>query len=195
MDPKAGAKDRIIEATKVDAKANGYEICPDAELLEDLIDGLAQNEERFGYRSCPCRLASGVKTYDADLICPCEYRDADVSEHGMCYCGLYVTKAVHSDPGKMGPIPERRPPEAFDAAIKAGARRERGLEPEAPPVEAIAKPVPTAQVTGTIAPAQGKAIPVWRCKVCGYLCARETPPGVCPICKAKADKFERFPIG
>jgi ferredoxin-thioredoxin reductase catalytic chain len=34
--------------------------------------------------------------------------------------------------------------------------------------------------------------PVWRCKVCGYLCARDNPPPVCPICKAKSDRFERF---
>jgi ferredoxin-thioredoxin reductase catalytic chain len=34
--------------------------------------------------------------------------------------------------------------------------------------------------------------PVWRCKVCGYLCARDNPPNVCPICKAGADRFERF---
>ena len=38
-------------------------------------------------------------------------------------------------------------------------------------------------------------IPVWRCIVCGYLAARETPPPICPICKAKADKFERFSFG
>jgi rubrerythrin len=35
-------------------------------------------------------------------------------------------------------------------------------------------------------------LPVWRCKVCGYLCAREGPPEVCPICKAKKERFERF---
>ena len=34
--------------------------------------------------------------------------------------------------------------------------------------------------------------PVWRCKVCGYLCARDGPPEVCPICKAKKERFERF---
>lgn len=33
---------------------------------------------------------------------------------------------------------------------------------------------------------------MWRCIVCGYLCAREKPPAVCPICKAKADRFEEF---
>ena len=35
-------------------------------------------------------------------------------------------------------------------------------------------------------------LPVWRCKVCGYLCARNDPPEVCPICKAKKERFERF---
>lgn len=35
-------------------------------------------------------------------------------------------------------------------------------------------------------------LPVWRCKVCGYLCARDGPPEVCPICKAKKERFERF---
>jgi len=33
---------------------------------------------------------------------------------------------------------------------------------------------------------------VWRCRVCGYLCARERPPAVCPICKATSDRFEAF---
>ncbi|MCJ7516180.1 MAG: ferredoxin:glutaredoxin reductase, partial [Dehalococcoidia bacterium] len=35
-------------------------------------------------------------------------------------------------------------------------------------------------------------LPVWRCKVCGYLCARDAPPEICPICKATKDRFERF---
>jgi ferredoxin-thioredoxin reductase catalytic chain len=34
--------------------------------------------------------------------------------------------------------------------------------------------------------------PVWRCKVCGYLCARDEPPDLCPICKVKKERFERF---
>jgi len=34
--------------------------------------------------------------------------------------------------------------------------------------------------------------PVWRCKVCGYLCGRDEPPDICPICKAKKERFELF---
>jgi len=38
----------------------------------------------------------------------------------------------------------------------------------------------------------GLGYPVWRCRVCGYLCARDNPPGVCPVCKAKKERFEVF---
>jgi ferredoxin-thioredoxin reductase catalytic chain len=34
--------------------------------------------------------------------------------------------------------------------------------------------------------------PVWRCKVCGYLCAWDNPPEVCPICKVTKERFEKF---
>lgn len=34
--------------------------------------------------------------------------------------------------------------------------------------------------------------PVYRCTVCGYLCANTHPPQVCPICKATKERFERF---
>jgi ferredoxin-thioredoxin reductase catalytic subunit/rubredoxin len=34
--------------------------------------------------------------------------------------------------------------------------------------------------------------PVWRCSVCGYLSAKDDPPEICPICKAKKERFERF---
>ena len=34
--------------------------------------------------------------------------------------------------------------------------------------------------------------PVYRCRVCGYLSARDEPPERCPVCKAEKDRFERF---
>lgn len=36
------------------------------------------------------------------------------------------------------------------------------------------------------------AYPVYRCSVCGYLCAMSHPPRICPICKAGSERFERF---
>ena len=34
--------------------------------------------------------------------------------------------------------------------------------------------------------------PVWRCKVCGYLCAMDEPPEVCPICKARKENLNNL---
>ena len=175
-------KESILDRMTKNAEDNGYFLCPDEELLSDLIDGLATNEDRYGYGACPCRISSGIKTYDSDIICPCEYRDADVDEFGMCYCSLFVSKEVAEDPKKLGSVPERRPPEAQDAAMEAKDKMERGEMP--------AEPHEHTQV-GT----DKKGIPIWRCVVCGYLAAREIPPPICPICKAKADRFERFSFG
>lgn len=42
-------------------------------------------------------------------------------------------------------------------------------------------------------PATGKLpYPVWRCPVCGYLCANNNPPAQCPICKAAGERFTQF---
>lgn len=168
-------KEEMMEFIEKDAEENGYYVCPDEELLDDLIEGLVKNEERYGYASCPCRQASGIKRYDVDIVCPCEYRDADVNEYGMCYCGLFVSKDLKEDPSKMGSIPERRPSEIIEAGLEA--KEEGKKEPKE--VEKTKK----------------EEIKVWRCSVCGYLAGRENPPPVCPICKAKSERFEEFEFG
>lgn len=174
-------KEEMMEYVKKDAKENDYFVCPDDDLLDDLIEGLVENEKRYGYASCPCRQASGIKQYDVDIICPCEYRDADVNEFGMCYCGLFVSEDVKEDPSKLGSIPERRPQEIIVTGMEAKARKEEG--------KSIEKP---AEKTSS---EKKEEIKVWRCTVCGYLTARESPPPICPICKAKAERFEEFEFG
>lgn len=74
-----------------------------------IIAGLLENEKRYGYRSCPCRLASGTKEKDADITCPCAYRNDDIKEYGTCYCSLYVSENWNKSATKKTDIPERRP--------------------------------------------------------------------------------------
>ena len=105
-------KGEALEFVKSVAEERGYFLCPDEGLFRDLVDGLLTNKRRYSYYSCPCRIASGIRTYDSDIICPCEFCDADVREFDMCYCGLYVSGSIKDDSSKLAPIPERRPPEA-----------------------------------------------------------------------------------
>ncbi len=83
----------------------------DRDLVFELLESLLLNKERYGYMACPCRLACGDKEQDKDIICPCEYRAADLEEFGACYCGLYMSEALNSYEIESEYVPERRPPE------------------------------------------------------------------------------------
>jgi ferredoxin-thioredoxin reductase catalytic subunit len=148
-----------------EAEEGGYHLNPDKPFVRGLVRGLIVNTKRYGYQSCPCRLAAGEKKADLDIICPCDYRDPDLAEYGACYCALYVSDEVLAGRKSVGSIPERRPPPGVRTITS----------PRAAPTTPLSLPYP-----------------VWRCRVCGYLCAREGPPDVCPVCKAKKDRFERF---
>jgi len=63
----------------------GYFFNREREKVFDLLDGLLINRERYGYMSCPCRLASGNRDWDRDIICPCIYREEDLRAYGRCY--------------------------------------------------------------------------------------------------------------
>jgi ferredoxin-thioredoxin reductase catalytic subunit len=160
LDPEEA--DALQEKLEREAKAGGYNLNPDREFTRALVEGLLTNLKRYGYVACPCRRAAGEREEDLDVICPCDYRDADLGDYGACYCALYVSKDIVDDKAEAGAIPERRP-----------AKRE-----DRPQFRAKA--------------AAGPGAGVWRCRVCGYLCAREAPPEVCPICKAAKDRFEPF---
>jgi ferredoxin-thioredoxin reductase catalytic subunit len=77
--------DRLYEKLKKEAEAGGYHLNPDVEMTRALVKGLLTNEKRYGFQACPCRLASGRKEEDLDIVCPCDYRDADVVEFDACY--------------------------------------------------------------------------------------------------------------
>jgi ferredoxin-thioredoxin reductase catalytic subunit len=75
----------LYEQLKKEAESGGYHLNPDVEFTKELVKGLLTNEKRYGYRACPCRLASGNKNDDLDIICPCDYRDPDLTDFNTCY--------------------------------------------------------------------------------------------------------------
>ncbi|HOI40390.1 MAG TPA: ferredoxin-thioredoxin reductase catalytic domain-containing protein [Methanobacterium sp.] len=156
---------RFYQNLKQQAESAGYHLNPDESFTKELLESILINKDRYGYGACPCRLASGVKEDDLDLICPCDYRDPDLNEFGACYCGLYISSEVLSGQKKLTSIPERRPgPDQRPKLDKSSQK---------------------SALTNI-------SLPVWRCRVCGYLCAREEPPETCPICKVGKERFERF---
>jgi ferredoxin-thioredoxin reductase catalytic subunit len=91
--------------------AQGYFFNADRDRTMELLEALLKNKDRYGYMVCPCRLASGDRENDKDIICPCVYRAPDVEEYGSCYCNLYVSRAWNDGTIDRDFVPERRPPE------------------------------------------------------------------------------------
>jgi ferredoxin-thioredoxin reductase catalytic subunit len=77
--------DKTYEKLKKEAEDKGYFLNPDVGFTKELVKGLLLNQKRYGYWNCPCRLASGYREEDLDIICPCDYRDPDVIEYKTCY--------------------------------------------------------------------------------------------------------------
>jgi ferredoxin-thioredoxin reductase catalytic subunit/rubredoxin len=157
--------DDYYQRLKKQVESIGYHLNPDVEFTKSLLKSIIINERRYGYGACPCRLAANDKEEDLDIICPCDYRDPDLDEYNTCYCGLYISGEILSGKKELKAIPERRPSPDQREKLRASSQLE------------IPADLP---------------LPVWRCGVCGYLCAREEPPEICPICKVEKKRFQRF---
>jgi len=164
-EPTASEVDSYYQKLKENAEGSGYHLNPDVEFTKELLNSILINEKRYRYGACPCRLASGNREEDLDLICPCDYRDPDLVDYDACYCGLYISGKILRGEKELQSIPERRPSPLVRENMKENMAVKMSTE--------LSKPV-------------------WRCKVCGYLCARDKPPEICPICKVSGDRFEKF---
>lgn len=229
--------DRKYRELREKAERRGYHINPDEDLAKNLVEGLVVNEKRYGFPSCPCRLAIGGREQNMDIICPCDYRDEDLVKYGACFCGLYVSWRVAEgmvEPRRVpdrrlsarGPVPEGVPIGAAVASVpddlyedsaasnpgpsQKTASANPGMQEDLDVASPFSSPLIGREVepefTGgssdlSIAAAEIRRAnpntaslpyPVLRCRVCGYLCARDRAPEMCPICGAYSDRFERF---
>lgn len=100
--------EQLYERLRAIQEPKGFYFNREKEKTFDLLRGLLTNKERYGYMACPCRLASGDREKDNDIICPCVYRTPDVLEYGSCYCSLYVSQEWNEGKGPHRYVPERR---------------------------------------------------------------------------------------
>ena len=103
--------DELYEMLKKVQEPKGFFFNKDKDRVLEILQDLLVNKERYGYMSCPCRLASGDREKDRDIFCPCAYRADDVKDYGSCYCNLYVSREWNEGKIKHDYVPERRPVE------------------------------------------------------------------------------------
>jgi len=103
--------EKLYEMLKKVQEPKGFYFNVDKERVFELLEALLANKNRYGYMVCPCRLSSGEREKDKDIICPCVYRQEDVKEYGSCYCNLYVSEEWNNGEIPHEYVPERRPVE------------------------------------------------------------------------------------
>ncbi len=88
-------KDTFRLAIEEFARNNEFQINPNSEKVNMLIDGVFSCEENHGMKYCPCRLIAKDFEEDLKLVCPCNflihetYKD---KKDGECWCGLFVRR-------------------------------------------------------------------------------------------------------
>src|SRR3990172_6389466 len=108
-----------------EAKSHGYTINPNKQVVEEILTGLAVNEKRYGYKACPCRLATGKYQLDCDIICPCSYCFLDVGKNGRCYCTLFVSdRYIAGDPSLPQYVPDSRERDDIREKVAKDVRKE-----------------------------------------------------------------------
>jgi ferredoxin-thioredoxin reductase catalytic subunit len=72
---------------------NDFMLNPDGNFVDAVMDGVLENEKRYGLKLCPCRLRDGTREGDLSLICPCNFKAQEVwAKEGRCWCGLFVKR-------------------------------------------------------------------------------------------------------
>ena len=83
--PEELRKDAEEYARKAEIKLN-----PDKKIVETVIKGLFKNKQVHGEVYCPCRVVTGDKEKDKEIICPCVFDKREIELDGHCKCFLFV---------------------------------------------------------------------------------------------------------
>ncbi len=85
-------KNLILKQVKEYAQKSGYRLNPDEKMVEKIVEILAKNELKHGFRYCPCRRISGNLEEDRKKICPCFWHKQEIEKMGHCHCQLFFKK-------------------------------------------------------------------------------------------------------
>lgn len=74
------------------AKSKGFKLNEDSKGLDRILKGLENNRKKHGFAYCPCRVVTGDKEKDREIICPCVFHRGEIELQGYCLCKLFWKK-------------------------------------------------------------------------------------------------------
>ena len=82
--------ERTVEISQKIADKKGWKLNPNMEEVKVIIDGLNNNKKTKGSFYCPCKVTTGDKQRDAEIICPCKNSQNELNADGFCHCRLFT---------------------------------------------------------------------------------------------------------
>ena len=70
-----------------------YELYPEPEVVENVVQGLTDNLVEHGRMYCPCADVEDSKSRGSQMVCPCGPHHADIERQGYCDCALFASPA------------------------------------------------------------------------------------------------------
>jgi ferredoxin-thioredoxin reductase catalytic chain len=88
-------KEGFREAIDSFASRNEFQVNPDREKVDLLLEGIFENEKTCGLKYCPCRLRTKEFEEDLKIVCPCNFLIHETyngKPEGECWCGLFIRR-------------------------------------------------------------------------------------------------------
>ena len=85
--------EKVVQTWEDLAAKADFHLWDDKQAVSDLSNGVLENVRSNGAKYCPCRITSGEREKDLQLICPCNFKAQKTwKEYGECWCGLFVKR-------------------------------------------------------------------------------------------------------
>lgn len=84
--------EKLKKKLKAYADSKNLKLNEDEKALEGIIQALLRNKKFRGEIYCPCRIVTGNKEQDKDIICPCVFHRGEIELTGKCKCTLFWAK-------------------------------------------------------------------------------------------------------
>jgi ferredoxin-thioredoxin reductase catalytic chain len=96
-DPKERALLRVRKFVATYVEKGEYGLYPEAAVVENVVQGLADNLVAHGRMYCPCADVEDSKSKGSDMVCPCTPHHEDIARQGYCDCALFASRDFVSE--------------------------------------------------------------------------------------------------
>ena len=91
-DKRAAALARVRKFVATYSTKGKYGLYPEESVVENVVQGLADNLVAHGRMYCPCADVEDSKTKGSAMVCPCTPHHEDIARQGYCDCALFASR-------------------------------------------------------------------------------------------------------